>query len=115
MDEILLDTNRMEWEPSDVYPSGTMVKVLRDEGEVRSLLLKIPPGFHLDPHSHTTSEQHFILEGGYETGGWKFGPGTYHYMPARRLHGPYDSKDGAVVLVIWEKSPPSERRSFGKP
>jgi len=115
VDEILLDTNRMEWEPSEVYPSGTMVKVLRDEGEVRSLLLKIPPGFHLDPHSHTTSEQHFILEGGYETGGWKFGPGTYHYLPARRLHGPYDSKGGAVVLVIWEKSPPSERHSFGKP
>jgi anti-sigma factor ChrR (cupin superfamily) len=103
MSEILLDTNRMEWEESDSYPSGTMVKVLRDEGEVRSLLLKIPPGFRLDPHTHTTSEQHFILEGGYKTGGWEFGPGTYHYLPARKIHGPYTSEHGAVVLVVWEK------------
>ena len=39
-------------------------------------------------HTHTTSEQHFILEGGYETGGWELGQGTYHYLPARQLHGP---------------------------
>jgi len=103
MREILLNTNEMEWQESDAYPSGTLVKVLRDEGEVRSLLLKIPPGFHMDPHAHTTGEQHFILEGGYETGDWEFGQGTYHYLPARRLHGPYMSRKGAVVLVIWEK------------
>ena len=108
MEEILLDTNELEWEESNSYPAGTKVKVLRDEGEVRSLLLKIPPGFHLDPHAHTTSEQHFILEGGYETAGWKFGPGTYHFLPAHQLHGPYDSKNGAVVLVIWENPVSSE-------
>jgi len=108
MDEILLDTSEMEWEVAEGYPSGTMVKILRDEGEVRTLLMKIPPGFHLDPHSHTVTEQHFILEGGYETSGWKFGPGTYHYLPARHLHGPYDSKDGAVVFVIWECPEPEE-------
>jgi anti-sigma factor ChrR (cupin superfamily) len=106
MNEILLNTNELEWEESDTYPHGTMVKVLRDEGEVRSLLLKLSPGFHMDPHAHTTSEQHFILEGGYETGSWKFGPGAYHYLPARMNHGPYTSKNGAVVLVIWEKQGP---------
>ena len=39
MTEILLSTNEMKWEESDAYPSGTMVKVLRDDGQVRSLLL----------------------------------------------------------------------------
>lgn len=108
MEERLLNTNEMSWEVAEGYPSGTMVKVLRDEGAVRSLLMKIPPGFHMDPHTHTTSEQHFILEGGYETSGWKFGPGSYHFLPAHHLHGPYESRDGAVVLVIWEKQPPME-------
>ena len=103
MSEILLDTKEMEWEESDAYPTGTLVKVLRDEGDVRSLLLKIPAGFRMNAHTHTTSEQHFILEGGYETSGWEFGPGTYHYLPAQKNHGPYISKNGAVVLVIWEK------------
>ena len=41
------------------YPSGTMVKMLREDGEARTLLMKIPPGFHLDPHCHITCEQHF--------------------------------------------------------
>ena len=103
MKEILLDTKEMEWQTGEGYPSGTLMKVLRDEGEVRSLLLKLPPGFQMDTHTHTTNEQHFILEGGYQTGGWKFGPGTYHFLPARRNHGPYISETGAVVLVIWEK------------
>lgn len=103
MTEILLNTNELEWEVSETHPKGTMTKVLRDEGEVRSFLLKLPAGFHMDPHTHTTNEQHFILEGGYETGGWKFGPGTYHFLPAHRTHGPYTSENGAMVLVIWEK------------
>jgi anti-sigma factor ChrR (cupin superfamily) len=103
MTEILLNTNKMEWEESLAYPRGTMVKVLRDEGDVRALLMKLPPGFHMNPHAHTTGEQHLILEGGYETSGWEFGPGTYHYLPARKLHGPFTSRNGAVVLVIWEK------------
>jgi hypothetical protein len=102
VEEVLLNTNEMEWQEMDGYPSGTMVKVLKEDGETRTLLMKIPPGFHLDPHCHITCEQHFILEGGYETSGWKFGPGTYHYLPARRLHGPWDSKEGAVILVICE-------------
>ena len=102
MTEILLDANGLEWEESDAYPSGTMMKILRDEGEVRSLLLKFPPGFRMDTHTHTTNEQHFILEGGYETGGKQYGPGTYHFVPAHVDHGPYSSREGAVILVIWE-------------
>ncbi len=108
MDEILLETNEMEWEDGEAYLKGTMVKVLRDDGDVRTLLMKIPPGFHMNPHSHTTGEQHFIVQGGYETSGWKFGPGTYHCLPAHHLHGPYESRDGAVVLVIWERPDPLE-------
>ena len=52
MNEILLNTNEMEWEVGEGYPRGTMVKVLRNEGEVRSLLLKLPAGFEMDPHTH---------------------------------------------------------------
>ncbi len=29
-------------------------------------------------------------------------PGTYQYIPAHTNDGPYASRDGAVVLVIWE-------------
>ncbi len=102
MTEILLNTNEMEWEESEAYPTGTMMKVLRDEGKVRSLLLKLPAGFQMDTHAHTSNEHHFLLEGGYETGGKEYGPGTYHFIPAHTDHGPYTSRDGAIALVIWE-------------
>jgi anti-sigma factor ChrR (cupin superfamily) len=56
----------------------------------------------MNAHTHIYGEQHFVLEGKYETGGKEYGPGTYQYIPAHTNHGPYISQTGAVVLVIWE-------------
>jgi anti-sigma factor ChrR (cupin superfamily) len=92
----------MAWKEDRSYPSGTMTKVLRDEGGMRLMLLKLPPGFRMKAHTHIFSEHHFVLEGEYETGGEEHGPGTFQYIPAHTNHGPYSSRDGAVVLVIWE-------------
>lgn len=102
MSEIALDTGRMEWEDTSSYPDGTKIKVLRDEGQARSILLKLPPGFQMDAHSHTCCEQHYVLEGSYEAGGREYGPGAYQCIPAHSDHGPFSSQDGALVLVIWE-------------
>jgi anti-sigma factor ChrR (cupin superfamily) len=99
--EITLDTNGMAWEDARSYPGGVKTKVLRVEGEARSLILEIPPGFQMGGHTHIHAEQHFVLEGNYETGGKEYGPGTYRYIPAHSSHGPYSSREGAVILVIW--------------
>ncbi|MGD2151668.1 MAG: cupin domain-containing protein [Gemmatimonadales bacterium] len=101
MPEITLDTNELAWKETSSYPKGTLIKVLRDEGEARSVLLKLPAGFRMEAHSHTCCEQHFVLEGGYETGGVEHGPGTYQCIPAHTDHGPFASRGGAVILVIW--------------
>jgi len=101
MFEITLDTNHMAWVEASSYPEGTMMKVLREEGEARSVLLKLPSGFHMGAHSHTGCEQHFVLEGRYETGGEEYGAGAYRCIPAHTDHGPFASREGAVVLVIW--------------
>ncbi len=100
--EITLDTGRMAWENAVSYPQGTMIKVLREEGEARSVLLKLPPGFRMEGHTHTSCEQHFVLEGTYEAGGRAHGPGTYQCIPAHTDHGPFASREGAVILVVWE-------------
>ncbi|MCG6956569.1 MAG: cupin domain-containing protein [Gemmatimonadetes bacterium] len=101
MPEITLDTNGMEWIEASSYPEGTTIKVLRDEGEARSVLLKLPPGFRMGAHSHTSCEQHFVLEGRYEAQGEEYGPGAYQCIPAHTNHGPFSSRVGAVVLVVW--------------
>lgn len=103
MSEILLNSEEMEWEETESYPQGTLRKILREEGGARSFLLKLPANFQMDAHTHAYGEQHFVLGGEYEAGGKTYGPGSYHYIPARTDHGPYTSKSGAVVLVIWEE------------
>ncbi|MGD8726635.1 MAG: cupin domain-containing protein [Gemmatimonadales bacterium] len=102
MSAITLNTNHMPWQEAESYPEGTSIKLLRDEGETKSALLRLPPGFRMDAHTHTCAEQHFVLEGEYEVDGKEYGPGTYQYIPARFRHGPFASRDGAVVLVAWE-------------
>jgi hypothetical protein len=102
MKEITLNTESMPWTEAVAYPSGTLIKSLREEGKARSILLKLPPGFRMEAHAHTCCEQHFVLEGVYESGGEEHGVGTYQCIPAHLNHGPFSSRDGAVILVVWE-------------
>ena len=103
MQEVTANCNEMDWEPAENYPSGTLKKTLRDfEGNI-TLLIKMPPGFKLDAHCHTKVEQHYVLEGQYEVEGQVYGPGTYQMLPPHFTHGPFISKNGAIVLVIWDE------------
>jgi anti-sigma factor ChrR (cupin superfamily) len=74
----------LNWENATNYPDGTLQKALRDEKGGKSLLLKIPKGFSMPSHSHINTEQHFVLG-------------------AHEDHGPFESKEGALILVIWDK------------
>lgn len=101
MSDITLDTARLPWEDGASYAEGTQLKSLREEGAARSILLKLPSGFRMEEHSHTCCEQHYVLEGAYEVGERTYGPGTYRCIPAHADHGPFSSREGAVILVIW--------------
>ena len=53
-----------DWVDAQGYPEGTKLKVLFDEGGVKTFLLKTPAGFNMAAHSHTHFEQHFpLIEG----------------------------------------------------
>jgi anti-sigma factor ChrR (cupin superfamily) len=56
----------------------------------------------MDSHTHIYDEQHMILEGEYESEGKVFPSGTYRLIPAHKDHGPFSSKKGALILVIWD-------------
>jgi anti-sigma factor ChrR (cupin superfamily) len=78
-----------------------LVKTLREEGEARSILLRLPAGFRMGAHAHTCCEQHFVLRGEYEVGGVEHRAGTYQCIPAHQNHGPFSSGEGAEILVVW--------------
>jgi len=71
-----------------------------DEGG-RTIVLQLPKGFRLEGHSHTKSEQHFVLKGQYELEGRTCSEGTYQLIHAEMSHGPFTSETGAEILVIW--------------
>ena len=60
--------DELHWENADEYYEGTLRKVLRQEDGCRTVLLKLPAGFSMSPHSHITAEQHFILDGEFLNG-----------------------------------------------
>jgi hypothetical protein len=104
MEEITMNYEKMKWTDAQGYPEGSKIKILREgePGEGRTFLRKIKTGFKMEGHSHTTVEQHFILQGEYESEGKIYKAGTYRLIPKHETHGPFTSSKGAVILVIWD-------------
>ena len=56
----------------------------------------------MDAHAHMTTEQHFVLDGHYESEEKEYGPGSYRLIPKEINHGPFTSESGAIILVVWD-------------
>jgi len=92
----------LNWVEANEYAEGTQKKVLRDSDDGRTVLLKLPAGFKMLPHSHVITEQHFVIEGEYQSNGNEIPAGSYQIFYPGDEHGPFESKNGALVLVIWD-------------
>ena len=92
----------LNWEDAEGYTDGTKRKILRNDDKGKTMLLKLPPGFSMAPHTHITAEQHFVLKGEYMSGGVSYPAGSYQIFSSGDEHGPFESKDGALVLVVWD-------------
>jgi len=90
------------WEDAEGYIDGTQRTVLRDDENGKTLLLKLPAGFYKAPHSHLTTEQHFVVDGDYECNGDVYEIGSYQIFKPHEEHGPFSSKNGALILIIWD-------------
>ncbi len=93
--------DEFHWEEAKGYQVGTRIKTLRDEDGHKTVLLKLPQGFHANAHSHVFDEQHLVISGEYESENEIFSSGTYRIIRAGKSHGPFSSKSGAEILVIW--------------
>jgi hypothetical protein len=104
MEEITINYEKMKWTDAPGYPEGAKIKILREGGpeEGKTFLRKIRRGFKMEGHSHTTVEQHFVLQGEYESEGKIYKAGTYRLIPKHKTHGPFKSSTGTVILVIWD-------------
>ncbi len=94
--------DQFNWEKAANYPEGTFKKTLRDEDGAQTILLKMPAGFRMELHSHVTTEQNLVLKGAFTYNGITYHEGSYQLFNAHEEHGPFYSKEGALVLVIWD-------------
>lgn len=103
MNAVSINANEMNWQPALQYPGSAEEKVLSAGGSMvpRTILLRIPPGWSMDRHSHRYSELHYVLEGEYESDGDVHVAGTFRMIPKEVEHGPFRTRQGATVLVIW--------------
>lgn len=104
MKELSVNYEEMEWVEAPGYPPGTLMKVLRrdEKGEFLTVLLKLKEEFEMEGHSHIGNEQHFVLEGEYESEGRTYRSGSYRLIPRETTHGPFKSEKGAVLLIVWD-------------
>ena len=100
--KVLINSIQQLKKERNEYASGTKEKILRDENGAKTVLLKMPEGFHVDSYCPITTEQHFVLEGEYASKDAKYPAGSYQIFYARETDGPFESANGALMLVVWD-------------
>jgi hypothetical protein len=78
MNEVFHYPGEMVWQELREFPGKGKVSVLRDEGKggAKTVIVRLPAGGQIVPHSHVGAVQHYVLEGEGETQGrlWKKAP-----------------------------------------
>lgn len=84
------------WQP---FGPGITMKVLHEDGETLSYLLRLEPGASLPPHRHPCDEECLVLEGEMQIGDLVVGPGGYHLGRRSVLHDRLTSPHGALIFL----------------
>ncbi len=104
MPEESIHESSAPWKAPAEGPAGLRRKILRidPDGKPRVALIELEPGFEMEAHAHDLAENHYVLEGMYESPGKEYAKGSYRYIPRQQSHGPVRSHAGALILVTWE-------------
>ena len=104
MEELAVLASDLPWEQKKDSPPGLRRKILRlgPDGRPRAALVRMEAGVDIGAHTHEHAENHYVLEGLYESQGREYPAGSYRFIPKHTHHGPFRSHGGALVLVVWE-------------
>jgi anti-sigma factor ChrR (cupin superfamily) len=84
------------WQP---FGPGVTMKVLNQEGDTLSYLLRLQPGASLPAHRHPQDEECLVLEGEMHIGEVVLGRGGYHLGRRGVLHDQLSSPGGALIFL----------------
>jgi len=88
--------NQGEWKQ---VIEGVQIKLLRQEGEQKSFLLKMMANSSIPSHAHSKDEESFVIEGSVELEGILCHAGDYHFAQAGSHHQTIRSTQGCTLLV----------------
>ncbi len=104
MNEVFHYPGEMVWQELREFPGKGKVSVLRDEGKggAKTIIVRLPAGGQILPHSHVGAVQHYVLEGECETQGKTLGEGAYRFLPKHADVSAIFTKEGVTILMIYD-------------
>ena len=93
---LTLPAHAGEWRP---FGPGVTMKVLHQDGERLSYLLRLAPGAALPAHRHPVDEECLVLEGEMHIGNIVLGAGGFHLGRRGVLHDRLTSPGGALIYL----------------
>jgi len=104
MNEIIRHPGAMVWEELREFPGKGEVTMLREEGKggAKTMIIRLPAGGQIIPHSHVGVVQHYVLEGECETQGKTLGQGAYRFLPKHADVSTIVTTEGVTILMIYD-------------
>ena len=90
-----------------VVAPGVEFKLLHDDGEMRSFLLRLAPGARLPAHGHSANESCIVLDGEAQLGDVVAHAGDFHLALEGSIHGEIMTRTGTLLCLHG----PSARRA----
>jgi quercetin dioxygenase-like cupin family protein len=82
---------------------GVAIKVLREDEQSRSLLLRMAPAAELPAHDHDLEEECLVLEGEVRLGDLRLRAGDYHLALRGIPHGVVRSEPGCLLFIRGQR------------
>lgn len=104
MNETIHYPGAMIWRELREFPGKGEVTVLREEGKggAKTMIVRLPAGGQIVPHSHVGAVQHYVLEGECETQGKTLGRGAYRFLPKHADVSTIFTKGGVTILMVYD-------------
>jgi len=74
-------------------------KLLHEDGQARSFLLRLAPGARLPVHGHAAEETCLVLEGSLQIGELEMRAGDFHLALEGSVHDDITSRSGALLFI----------------
>lgn len=105
-DYLFMHSHQGEWVR---LRKGVELKLLRQDAESRSFLIRMAAGSRIPPHDHPIDEECLVMEGDATINGVLCRPGDYHFASRGKAHDWLTSEKGCLLFLRGAVEQPVQR------